>query len=195
MTQKSYVAALDEVLKPMGFIREGRKWSRSVGAIVENVALQWSQFAGTTANLWSRDTATDALLREAIPSEPEVGFAFGSTRIGYLIDRNDRWWKNDPNGPTEMAEAIRLHAPRFFEAQRSLEDQARGFGRAEPRWKPGAAASRIYLALTLYRMEEIQEACEALQKPPRTTPPLWLARAESVRQWLGCPAASSTASR
>jgi hypothetical protein len=108
-------------------------------------------------------------------------------RIGELMNGYDRWWKNDPNGPTELTEALKIHVPPFFEARRSLEDQARFFGRAEPRWKPGSATDRIYLALTLYRMGELEEACAALQNPPKTTPASWLAQAESVRQWLGCP--------
>jgi hypothetical protein len=187
VTRKSYVAALDEVLEPMGFTRHGKEWSRKNGTIVEIVDLQWSQFAGTTANLWSHDAATDQLLREAIPDEPDISFGFPMTRIGYLMDRNDRWWKNDANGPAEVAEAIRLHAPGFFEGRRRLEDQARLFGRANPRWTRSFTAKRIYLALTLYRMGEIAEACRALSNPPRTAPPKALAHAEKVRRWLGCP--------
>jgi hypothetical protein len=193
MSRKSYVAALDKVLKPMGFTRKGKVWSRQVGTIVEKVDLQWSQFAGTTVNLWSGDTATDELLREAVPgTEPIVFF---STRLGHLIDGNDRWWKNDPNGPAEVAELIALHAPAFFEGRRSLEDQARWFGRANPRWTRSITGSRIYLALTLYRMGEVEEACRVLTNPPRTAPPSALALAESVRRWLGCPANPATASR
>ena len=187
MTRKSYVVAVDSVLKPMGFTREGREWSRRIGTVVEHVDLQVSSIAGTTANLWSYDTATSDLLKEAIPWEPEVGMVLSAWRIGTLMSGYDRWWKNDPNGPTELAEALRVQVPPFFEARRSLEDQAHFFGRGEPRWKPGSATSRIYLALTLFRMGEREEACAALANPPKTTPPSWLAQAESVRKWLGCP--------
>jgi hypothetical protein len=187
MSRKSYVAALDGVLKPMGFTREGRAWTRRVGTVVETVDLQTSSIAGTTANLWSYDKATGDLLREAIPWKPDVGVAITAWRIGELMDGRDRWWKNDPNGPVELAEAIRLHAPPFFEGRRSLEDQARLFGRAAPRWQRGDTGRRMCLALTLYRMGELEEACAALQNPPRTIPASWLAEAESVRKWLGCP--------
>lgn len=187
MTRKSYVSALDEVLKPMGFVRQGKEWSRRIGTVVEHVGLQVSSIAGTTANLWSYDSATADLLREAIPWKPDITMVLPSTRIGSLMNGTDRWWKNDPKGPAELADAIRIHAPPFFEAERSLEDQARAFGRAEPRWKPGSTTTRIYLALTLYRMGELEEACAALGTPPRTVPPVWVAQAESVRKWLGCP--------
>lgn len=186
MTRKSYVAAVDSVLKPMGFTREGKEWSRLVGTVFEHVDLQVSSTAGTTANLWSYDTATSDLLKKAIPWKPDVGMVLSAWRIGDLMDGRDRWWKNDPNGPTELAEALKIHVPPFFEARRALEDQARFFGRAEPRWFPSGTASRMYLALTLYRMGELEEACAALQNPPRTAPVSWLAQAESVRKWLGC---------
>lgn len=186
MTRRSYVSALDEVLKPMGFTRQGKEWSRRIGTVVEHVGLQVSSIAGTTANLWSYDAATGDLLREAIPWKPDVGMVLSAMRIGNLMNGNDRWWKNDPNGPAELADGIRVHAPPFFEARRSLEDQARSFGRAEPRWKSGNTLSRIYLALTLYRMGELEEACAALRNPPKTAPASGLAQAESVRKWLGC---------
>jgi hypothetical protein len=187
MSRKSYVGAVDSVLKPMGFARKGKEWSRRIGTVVETVDLQVSSIAGTTANLWSYDIATSDLLKQAIPWKPDVGMVLSAWRIGTLMTGYDRWWKNDPNGPTELAEALRVQVPSFFEARRSLADQARFFGRAEPRWKPGSTADRIYLALTLYRMGELEEACAALRTPPRTAPASWLAQAESVRKWLGCP--------
>lgn len=188
MSRRSYVAALDEVLKPMGFTREGKEWSRRVGTVVEAVDLQVSSIAGTTANLWSYDAATNDLLKEAIPWKPDITMALSAWRIGELMNGYDRWWKNDSNGPAELAEALRIHAPPFFEARRSLEAQAAGFGRAAEKWSKSDTDRRIYLALTLYRMGEFGEACQALSNPPKTTPAAWLAEIESVRQWLGCPA-------
>lgn len=170
----------------MGFTRQGKEWVREIGTLVEHVGLQASSIAGTTANLWSYDTATNDLLKAAMPWKPDAGMVLSAMRIGQLMDGHDRWWKNDPNGPTELAEAIKTHAPSFFETRRSLQDQALYFGRAEPRWKPGSTASRIYLALTLYRMGEMEEARAVLQNPPKTAPASWLAQAESVREWLEC---------
>jgi len=187
MTRKSYVAAVDNVLKPIGFIRNGREWSRQIGTVVEHVDLQVSSVAGTTANLWSYDTATSDLLKKAIPWKPNVGMVLSAWRIGELMTGYDRWWKNDPNGPAELAEALRKHAPLFFESRRSLDAQAAGFGRAADKWSKSDTDRRIYLALTLYRMGELDEACQALRNPPKTTPASWLAEIESVRRWLGCP--------
>lgn len=195
MSRKSYVAALDDVLLPMGFRREGRQWSRTVGTVLEEIDLQSSQIAGTTTNLWSKDLATEELLLQAIPWKRPLAILPAIYRIGTLMNGYDRWWKNDPNGPKELAEAIRVHAPPFFESRRSLEDQAKFFGRAEPRWKPSSTASRMYLALTLCRMGELEEACAALENPPKTAPASWLAQAESMRQWLGCPSRQTSGPR
>ena len=171
---------MDSVLKPMGFVREGREWSRQVGSIEEMVDLQTSQFAGTTANLWSKDLATEELLREAVPwLKPAVMVIFPS-RIGQLMEGRDRWWKNDPNGPVELSQAVGAHAQAFFENHRSLEDQALKFGRLSPKW----SGSRINLALTLYRMGEIDEAYQALENLPKTIPEVWKRQAESVRNWI-----------
>lgn len=112
MKRKSYVSALDEALNPLGFQRVGRVWSRHVGTVLEQIDLQVSSIAGTTANLWTKDLATEALLQEAIPWKRPIGIIQESVRIGELMEgRLDRWWKNDANGPAELAEALRVHAP------------------------------------------------------------------------------------
>lgn len=185
MSRKSYATALGEVLAPLGFERDGRQaWSRMAGTVLERVDLQTSQIGGTTANLGSWDLATEELLRQAIaPREP---FGRGYTRIGMLMDGRDRWWKNDPNGPVELAAAVALHAPAFFESRRSIDAQLRRFGRGQARWTNSNTASRFNLAITLYRIGEIQEACDAIKTPPRTIPKEWVEEAESIRKWLGC---------
>jgi hypothetical protein len=183
MSRRSYASALDEVLKPLGFHRMGKRWSRLVGSVQEEIDLQVSSIAGTTANLWTKDVATEDLLREAIPWKRPIGIIQEGYRIGGLMEGNlDRWWKNDPNGPVELAEAIRLHAPAYFESRRGIEDQARYFGRNSPRWGP--APTRIYLALTLYRMGEFEEANQALENPPRSLREPWTTQVDSVRAWL-----------
>ncbi len=183
MKPKSYAAALGQVLEPMGFSRNGNEWTRVRGDLWEYVGLQISQIAGVTANLSIKDLETERLLLEAIPSKTEMIPI--TARIGTLMDGYDHWWKKDPNGPSELAEAVRVHAEPFFARVRTLEDQAaKWFGRG--RSKPWHVGSRIHLALTLYRLGEVQEACDALRNPPKLTPPYWLADIESVRTWLGC---------
>lgn len=61
-------------------------------------------------------------------------------RIGQLIDRHDRWWKNDPNGPEELTEAVSTYGLPWFDTVRTVEDQAaRWYGRASASlWRVGA---------------------------------------------------------
>jgi len=149
------------------------------------IDLQVSSIAGITANLWTKDVATEDLLREAIPWKRPIGIIQEGYRIGGLMEGNlDRWWKNDPNGPVELAEALRMHAPPYFEARRSLEDQANLFGRKATRWY--WVPNRMYLALTLYRMGEVEEACRALSNPPKSLVGTWKDQVDSVRDWIGC---------
>ncbi len=107
----------------------------NAGDVLEQIDLQVSSIAGTIANLWAKDVATEDLLREAIPWKRPTGIIQEGYRIGHLMDGNlYRWWKNDPNGQVELARALRVRAPPYFEARRSLEDQAISFGRKATRW-------------------------------------------------------------
>ena len=184
MSRRSYVSALDDVLTPLGYQRTGRRWSRIVGDNLEEIDLQVSSIAGTTANLWTKDLVTEELLREAIPWKRPLGIIQEGQRIGHLMCGLDIWWKNNPNGPAELADALSAYAQPYFEANRSLEDQASHFGRAAQRW--GNSPGRMYLALTLFRMGEIDEACRALSNPPKSVIGVWKAQVDSVRSWLGC---------
>ncbi|WP_372784298.1 DUF4304 domain-containing protein [Phenylobacterium sp.] len=190
MSRRSYVSVLDDVLTPLGFRRTGKRWSRVVGDMLEEIDLQVSSVAGTTANLWTSDLATQELLREAIPWKRPLGIIQEGQRIGELMCGRDIWWKNEPNGPAELAEALRVYAPRYFEGRRRLEDQAKFLGRGTQKWSwtPG----RIYLALTLYRMGEVDEARRALSNPPKSEVGTWKEQADSVRSWLGCGSGGET---
>lgn len=184
MRPGSYAKALDRVLKPVGFVQEGRDWLRESGGFLDCVNLQVSSYAGITANIYTKDLATDAILREALaPALPTLMFVI-SARIGELIDGNDRWWRKDPNGPVELADAVSTYALPFLDSLRPLEAQALQFGRAAGKWSTGPL--QIHLAITLHRMGEHEEACAALANPPKRLLPSWLAQVEAVRNRLGC---------
>lgn len=185
MSRKTYPAALAEALAPLGFKREGMNLSRRHGDLLEQVNVQVSQIAGVTANLWTRNLATEDLHRQVFSGRPPAYTQIFLTRIGTIIDGYDRWWRRDPNGPAELAEAVRVHAPPYFESHRSLESQADWFGRRELKWRN--SFSRIYLALTLYRMGELDEACAALRNPAKALAPSDQAEIDILLRWLGCP--------
>jgi len=185
MTGRSYTAALDRLLQPLRFNREGKSWIRVRGSIWDCVDLQKSWVDGSvTVNLYGKDLETEKLL-QTIGCDSPLGIVLLGQRIGLLIDGHDRWWKNDPSGPAELAEAVRVHGISWFERVQSLEDQATLWysraATAQPWRKPNLAA----LAVTLYRLGELDEALALFEAPiPRTAIPTLVADGRCVERWL-----------
>lgn len=186
MTRLSYASALDRALKPLGFARESdrKNWIRLRGEIQDCVNLQKSAVDGSvTINLFAKNLATERILT-SIPCETELGARQFGERIGHLIDGYDRWWKNDPDGPIELAEAVRAYGIPWFEGVRSLEDEASSwYGRGTSgSWrKPNLAV----LAVTLFRMGALQEALALFDEPvPKTAIPTLVTEGRCVQRWL-----------
>ncbi len=111
-------------------------------------------------------------------------------RIGTLIDGYDRWWKSDePNGPSEMADTVIRYGLPWFDRVRTLEEQAENWCARKTVLMDRSYHGRslVHLALTLYRMGEVREACDVLRKPvPRTAIESSVRDVAKVRKWLGC---------
>jgi hypothetical protein len=183
VSQPSYAKAFDKILKPRGFQREGNDWIRTRGDISERVDLQVSSIAGFTANVAKKDLETERIIR-TIPCHGPVGAGEIIVRIGDLIDGRDRWWKNDPLGPAELSEAIETYGLPWFDGVNTLEEQAAhwyGRGARKP-WRGPYAAE---LAVTLYRMGELDEALALFDPPaPKTVIPFVLTSGRCVQRWL-----------
>lgn len=125
MTRLSYTKALDNLLLPLGFERQNkREWVRVRGSMKEDLDLQKSWIDGSvTVNVWAKDLETERILK-SIECEAVLWIRQSCVRIGTLIDGRDRWWKNNPNGPSELAEAVRTYGVPWFDRVQSLEDQA-----------------------------------------------------------------------
>lgn len=184
MSRRTYSGALDRLLKPLGFSRDKRNWTRVRGDIWDCVNLQksWSDGA-VTVNLYGKDLETERILK-SIPCECGLGIVLLGQRIGSLIDGHDRWWKNNPDGPGELAEAVRLHALPWFDRIQSLEDQADlWYGRAavDPWRTPNIAAK----AITLHRLGETDKVLAMFQEPlPRTAREGLVTSGRCVERWL-----------
>lgn len=190
MTRTSYAKALDEALRPLGFKRDGDDWVRVRGDMWECVNRQSSWLGGVTVNLHMKDLETEKLFLEIFSADGAIQMPPINERIGILIDNFDRWWKNDePDGPRDMAEAVVKYGLPWFDKVRTLEEQAEHwFGRRITLTERGYhGPSMVKLALTLYRMGELEEACAVLRKPvPKTAIPANVQRVTKVREWLGC---------
>lgn len=184
MTRPSYTRAIDDVLRPVGFERRGKEWTRIRGEMEEQLDLQKSWIdGGVTVNVWAKNLETNRILK-SIPCDVEMGIVQSGVRIGELIDGLDRWWRNDPNGPAELAEAVRTYALPWFDQFRTLEDQAaRRYARGGAR--PWRNPSIPPLAVTLYRLGEIDEALALFDAPiPKTAIPNLVAKCKCVQRWL-----------
>ncbi len=189
MSRASYASTLARLLEPLGFVRDRNEWRRNHDGHLDSVDLQVSSYGGVTSNISTKDLTSEQILLEAVPPD-SPGLMYAVTyRIGYLMDRTDRWWCRDPNGPRELTEAVRIHALPFFERMHPLEEQARALGRGySHKWNDPTRT--FYLAIALYRMGERKEACEILaEKIPRRTTPAWVAQIDGLRRRLGCDGA------
>lgn len=184
MTRLSYTSALDLALQPLGFTRVGRDWKRIRGEIQDWVNLQKSWVDGSvTVNLFAKNLETERIL-ESIPCDEDLGVVQFGKRIGELIDGRDRWWKNDPNGPTEVAEAVQVFGIPWFERVRSLEDEAsQWYGRG--RTRPWRTPNQTVLAVTLFRLGALDEALALFDEPvPKTAISTVVTKGRCVERWL-----------
>ena len=90
---------------------------------------------------------------------------------------------------------VRFGLP-WFDRFQTLEDQAANwYGRFSTHTRGYNGPSLIGLALTLFRMGELEEACAVLSKPvPKTAIKVWVEKVARVREWLGCDPAHEKAS-
>jgi hypothetical protein len=157
----------------------------------ECVNRQAGQF-GVTVNLLMKDLETEKLFLEIFGSEGAIQMPPISERIGQLIDGYDHWWKGEErDGPEKLAEAVLAYGLPWFDKVRTLEQQAdHWYARREALSIRGYhGRSLIGLALTLYRMGEVLEACDILGKPvPKTAIASNVASVAKAREWLGCDA-------
>jgi hypothetical protein len=185
MTRLSYTKALDQALQPLGFAREEKDWIRVRGDIWDCVGLQKSWIDGSvTVNLYAKDLETDRILK-SIACDVQLGVRPEYERIGILIDNYDRWWKNNPNGPSEVADAVRTYGIPWFERIQSLEDQASKWYYRQntgPRW---GSRSLTALAVTLYRLGALDEALALFEGPvPKTAISTLVTEGRCVQRWL-----------
>jgi len=84
-----------------------------------------------------------------------------------------------------MSEAVRVYGLPWFDRVRSVEDQAaKWYGRHSDK-SPWRNTRLPELAVTLYRLGEVEEALKLFEAPERkTTPPRLVTEARCVERWL-----------
>lgn len=187
MTRKSYAKALDEALRPLDFKRSGDDWIRVRGDMWECVHRHSSWLGGVRVEFFMKDLETEKIFMEIFGPEGAIQMPAISASMGELIDGYGRNWGDDPNGPADMVEAVLRYGLPWFDKVRTLEDQASQWFARGTTSRGYYSPSMIGLALTLFRMGELDEACETLRKPvPKTAIPASVKKVGTVRKWLGC---------
>ncbi|WP_397403785.1 DUF4304 domain-containing protein [Phenylobacterium sp.] len=187
MTRLSYTRALDNLLLPLGFERQKNMWTRVSGDIVEQLNLQKSSVDGSvTVNLFAKDRETERIIK-TIPCKHPLWIIQYGVRFPQLIegsDGRDLWWKNNPEGPAEVAGLAQRYALPWFASVTTVEDQAREwYGRSTRNtWKePNLAA----IVVTLYRLGELDAALPLFDEPiPRTANPVMVEKARCIQSWV-----------
>lgn len=177
---------MDKALKPHGFARDKLKWTRIRGENIETVDIQPSQYKGRTVNLSMKNLQTEKLYAEILAPLGDTFMLWISPRLGAVIDGRDRWWEDEPDGPENMAALTIEYALPWFDEHSTLEQQAtKWFGRGIENSRGYYAPGMIGLALTLYRMGEVDEALTVLAKPvPRLAIVSWVEKVVCVREWM-----------
>lgn len=187
MSRLSYTRSLDNLLLPLGFERQKNMWTRISGDIRERLNLQKSWVDGSvTVNLWADSVETLRII-ETIPCKHELGFFTFGQRISGLVEEFnglDRWWKNNPDGPREVAGLVEKHALSWFSKVITPDDQARYWysrGKISTWGQPNLAA----LVVTLYRLGELDEALALFDEPiPRMANPVMVEKARCIQSWV-----------
>jgi len=125
MSTKNIKARLDELLKPIGFVRHKDVWNRKFGTFIDVIDIQTSK-AGDTI------TINSGVLNSEV-SKLFSGAPLGSTnvdepsctvraRVGQLIDDKDLWWSlSDSAIEKDVVEKVVTYVLPFLERMHSIE--------------------------------------------------------------------------
>jgi len=96
------------------------------------------------------------------------------TRLGFLIDGRDRWWRSDDQSVvTDMTEALSSAALPFLEEFKDLGDVERWLDASQNRYPPEA----LYLAAVKHQRGQDKQAMDIVERLLlRTTSPPWRER-------------------
>lgn len=187
MTKAKYVRALRSLLIPQGFIGEKDSWERVEGDLRARISYCSIPTLGVTPEYQMTDIRTEKLFLEIFPAWPQLPLY--AHRIGILTKTLTPWWdRKDPEGPTQMATAVREQILPWLDRPWPLEVQAREWFHREKAMESRGYGGPIFicLVLTLHRMGEFDEVSALLNKPiPRTAIQSNVEMIAKVRDYLG----------
>ncbi len=109
-------------------------------------------------------------------------------RPGLLMGPNDRAWRRERDCPSDLAAAIENHALPFLDRMRDLVQRMGYLGTGARKWREFTEV--VYLAITLQRLGETEQACKLLAHPPRRLGDGGRIKVAALRDCFGCPPVS-----
>ena len=182
MKPRSFKAALDGLLLPLGFERDARTWTRQVDGFRDIVDQQVSSIAGTTVNVLSHDLAALAIMAEVTSPGHGIYGAMDPIRVPSRVSGLDTWYHSGGDGPAQLAEVLRVFGLPIFDQMRFLEHRARHMGRFSKRAEMNNR--RLHLAITLHRMGKVEEARRVLSNTPANMKEKWTPIIDALRRRL-----------
>jgi hypothetical protein len=186
MRGKSFTSAVNDVLEPAGFTRAGRAtWNRTAGGYRDAISLQTIQSLGTVVNVYTVDLTSKAILDSCAPDQSGGLMYPVYERLGLLMGPFDRAWRQGRDRPSDLAAAIVNHALPFLDRMHDLVQLMGYLSRGAKKWREFTEV--VYLAITLYRLGETDQACRLLAHPPRRLGDGGRIKVAALRDYFDCP--------
>lgn len=187
MSRLTVNAAIDRVLAPEGFERLNRDtWRRKQPGFVDEIDIQIaSSFDKLTVNIAMVDEVNRELMSSHNGLQVHINHDVNE-RLGILLTGRDKWWaRSDPGAPAELSEGLMTHGLPFLARMRTLtgfkEFLIKDIGAG--RW--GTTASRLNLAVVLWRLGDPVAGAKLLEgPPPRFLGEKFRAEIDDFRRWL-----------
>lgn len=186
MKKLTYPKAVGDVLENAGFVKvEKDRWRREIGDYVDQIVIYLSRdFKEIAVDIHVEDRITQDIICEATTDPLWMSRLPIDIPLPWLDGKGNWWPRGDPEGPSKLAQAVRLWALPFLQGLHSLEGMRAYLEKAAPnRWYKEA---RLSLAVTLSRLGDHDKALEILND---SMPMAWrrtphFQRVENLKQWV-----------
>lgn len=193
MISKGLIAAIDDILRPRGFVRQEILWNRTRAEFIDVFDIQISTSIGKfTMNVGILDTVVHKIFWNSDPpafiEEPACTIR---TRVGELIDGKDRWWEfSDKEAVDQLSEIVSSYVLPFIENVGSREKMEAWLleTRVARRRQP---APIVNLAILKTLLGKHAEGCRLLTELRGKMPVAWRDRIDGVARRVECVANSS----
>lgn len=188
MSTKPVIIRVDELLKPLGFVRHKATWNRRSDSFVDVIDVQTSK-AGDTI------TINAGVLHPGVhgkcwgtepPSVIEEPSCTVRIRVGQLLDGKDLWWRlNDAKILDDVAEKLTVYMLPFLERMHSPEAMEHFLTSAQVT-KQKYPLPVICLAILKSEQGDRTAACALLTELSEKSVGAWRNRISDVARRLGC---------